>query len=143
MHHEIEAAPGLRRAREHGVDGRGLRDVAMAQHLRADLLRQRLDPLLDRLTLVAETDLGAIGATGFGDAEGQRAVVSDPQDHAALAAHQIRGCRHEASTGRDLAVASYDMGIRGLTRMGRGALKPEKLSNCAACAALSPSDGGI
>ena len=62
--------------------------VAMTEHARADLLRQRLDALLQRIALIGEGDLGALGAAGPGDAPGQRPVVGDPQDQAALAAHQ-------------------------------------------------------
>ena len=88
MHDEVERAPGLLRGREHRVDGRRLGDVAMAEHLRADLLRQRLDALLQRIALIGEGDFGALGAAGLGDAPGERPVVGDPQDQAALAAHQ-------------------------------------------------------
>ena len=88
VHHEVERAPGLLRGREHGVDGRRIGHVAMAEHLRADLLRQRLDALLQRIALVGEGNVGALGAAGPGDAPGQRPVVGDPQDQTALAAHE-------------------------------------------------------
>ena len=66
----------------------GVGDIAMAEHLRADLLRQRLDALLQRVALVGEGNVGALGAAGLGDAPGERPVVGDPQDQAALAAHR-------------------------------------------------------
>ena len=94
MHHEVERAPGLLRGREHRVDGRGIGHVAMAEHTRADLLRQRLDALLERIALIGEGNVGALGAAGLGDAPGQRPVVGDPQDQTALAAHETRGFRH-------------------------------------------------
>ncbi len=62
---------------------------------RADLLRQRLDALLERIALIGEGELGALGAAGLGDAPGDRAVVGDPHDQAALAAHETRGFRHD------------------------------------------------
>ena len=46
VHEEIELAPLRLDRREGRVDGRGLGDVAMADDEAADLLRQRLDPLL-------------------------------------------------------------------------------------------------
>ena len=79
---------------EHRVDGRGLGDVAMADHHAADLLRQRLDPLLERIALIGEGEFGALRMAGLGDAPGDRAVVGDPHDQAALAAHEARGFRH-------------------------------------------------
>ena len=39
---------------------RRLGDVAMADHQPADLLRQRLDPLLERVALIGEGELGAV-----------------------------------------------------------------------------------
>src|SRR5262249_31644760 len=39
--------------------------------------------------------LGALGPAGLGDAPGDRPVVGNPEDQAALAAHQSRGFRHD------------------------------------------------
>ena len=72
--------------------------VAMAEHRGADLLRQRLHPLLQRIALIGEADLGALRAAGPGDAPGERPVVGDPQDQAALAAHQTCEFRHDLPT---------------------------------------------
>ena len=49
---------------------------------------QRLDPLLQRIALIGECKLGALRPAGLGDAPGNRAVVGDPHDQAALAAHK-------------------------------------------------------
>ena len=80
--------------REDRIDGRGLGDVAMADHAAADLLGQRLDPLLQGVALIGEGELGAVRMAGLGDAPGDRPVVGDPHDQAALAAHQTGGFRH-------------------------------------------------
>ena len=69
----------------------------MADHQPADLLRERLDPLLQRIALIGEGELGAVRVRGLGDAPGDRAVVGDAHDQAALAAHET-GVRH-ASLG--------------------------------------------
>ena len=94
MHQEIERAPGRLHGGEHRIDGRGLGDVAMADDDAADLLRQRLDALLERVALIGEGELRAVLVAGLGDAPGERAVVRDPHDQAALAAHEARGFRH-------------------------------------------------
>ena len=48
---------------EHRVDRGGVGHVAFADHeLRAELRGERLDPLLQRLALIGEGDLGALAA---------------------------------------------------------------------------------
>ena len=94
---------------EDRVDGRGLGDVAMADDQPADLLGQRLDPLLQRIALIGEGELGALRAAGLGDAPGDRAVVGDPHDQAALAAHETGGVRHVPRSAPGTA-ASYGIG---------------------------------
>ena len=68
--------------------------VAVADHDAADLLGQRLDPLLQRVALIGEGELRAVPAAGLGDAPGERAMVRDPHDQAAFAAHEARDFRH-------------------------------------------------
>ena len=67
----------------------------MADHSPADLLRQRLDPLLQRIALIGESKLGAVLVAGLRNAPGDRAVVGDAHDQAALAAQETRGFRHD------------------------------------------------
>jgi hypothetical protein len=43
----------------------------MAEQQAADLLRQRLDPLLQRVALPGQRDFGARGMAGLGDAPGR------------------------------------------------------------------------
>ena len=94
MHDEIERAPWRCDRGEDRVDGGGLGDVAMADDEPADLLGERLDPLLQRVALIGEGELGALRVAGLGDAPGDRPVVGDPHDQAALAAHETGGFRH-------------------------------------------------
>ena len=68
----------------------GVGDVAMAQHQAADLGGQRLDPLLQRVALIGQRDLGALGVAGLGNAPGDRTVIGDAEHHASLALHQAR-----------------------------------------------------
>ena len=64
----------------------------MADDGGVELCGQRLDPLLQRVALIGEGELGALRVRGPGDAPGDRAVVGDAHDQAALA-RQERGCR--------------------------------------------------
>ncbi len=80
----------------------GCDDVAIADHDAADLLGERLDALLQRLALIGESKLGAVRAAGLGDAPGERALVGDPHDQAALAAHEARDFRHGADPADDV-----------------------------------------
>ena len=67
----------------------GIGDVAMADDMRAELGGERLDALLQRVALIGERELRALRARGAGDAPGDRAVVGDAHDEAALAGHQL------------------------------------------------------
>ena len=46
------------------------------------------DPPLERLALIGESELGALLAERLGDAPGERAVVGEAHDQAALSLHQ-------------------------------------------------------
>ena len=72
------AAPGRLHGGEYRIDGLRLGDVAMADDDAADLLRQRLDALLQRLALIGESKFGAMRAAGFGDAPGRANGGSRP-----------------------------------------------------------------
>ena len=97
MHHEIDLAPSLPQHLEHRVDGYGVGDVAMTEQQGVEFPGQRLDPLLQRVALPGERDLRAGIVACLGDAPGDRAVVGDAQDHAALALHQSCFSRHRLS----------------------------------------------
>jgi len=98
VHQEIETAPGRLHLGKGRIDGGGLGDVAIADHDAADLLRQRLDALPQRLALIGESDFSAMAAAGLGDAPAERAVVGDPHDQPALAAHEARVVRHSLTS---------------------------------------------
>ena len=79
---------------EHRLDASLVGHVARQHELRADLGGERLDPLLDGVALIGERDLGALVVAGFGDAPGDRAVVGDAENDAALARHQFGSFGH-------------------------------------------------
>src|SRR5262249_32905650 len=76
---EIERAPFRFNRRESRVDSIRFGYVAVADHQPADLLRQRFDPLLQRLALIGESELGALPMASLCDAPGERAVVATPR----------------------------------------------------------------
>ena len=65
---------------------------------------------LQRIALIGEGELGALRPAGLGDAPGDRAVVGDPHDQAALAAHETGRVHHVPRSAPDGA-ASYGYGI--------------------------------
>ena len=97
MNQEVERAPGRAHGREGGIDALGFGDVAMADHNAADLAGKRLDALLERIALIGEGERGAVAVARLGDAPGERAMVGDPHDQAALAAQKPRNFRHSLS----------------------------------------------
>ena len=62
--------------------------------MRAEFGGQRLDALPERVALIGERELGALVGAGLGDAPGDRPVVGDAHDQAALAGHQALSNRH-------------------------------------------------
>jgi hypothetical protein len=94
MHQEVERPPFFLDRREGRIEGDGIGHVAMTHQQPAKLLRQRLDPPLQRIALMGESDIGALRPARFGDAPGDRAVIGNSHDQAALAAHEARGFRH-------------------------------------------------
>ena len=57
---------------------RGVGDVAMADHDAADLLGQRLDALFQRIALIGEGELGAVGMAGFGNTPASDRLLATP-----------------------------------------------------------------
>jgi hypothetical protein len=91
---EVDRAPGLRGRIERSVDGRGFGHIAVSEQNTADLRGERFDALFQRISLESETELGALGTAGLGNTPGNRAVVRDAKDDAALAAHQTARFSH-------------------------------------------------
>jgi hypothetical protein len=94
MDEEVEGAPYGLHFRENSIDCGGVCHIAMPDHDAAKLLRQRLDALLQRIALIRECDFSAVTATGFGNTPCQRSLVGNPDDQAALAAHEARDFWH-------------------------------------------------
>ncbi|MSO81664.1 MAG: YihY family inner membrane protein [Alphaproteobacteria bacterium] len=117
MDDEVEPAPALRQRGEHRVHARFVGDVGGQDDGAADALGQRADALGQRLALIGEGELGAFGGHRAGDAPGDRTVVGDAHDEAALALHQRPIGVHVvlvAGAGRD-----GPKGRRHPTRTGR------------------------
>ena len=87
---EIEVAPDRAELGEGGVERGRLGHVAVDQGRRAQRLDQGDDALLERLALIGEGELGALAGQRLGDAPGDRAIIGDPHDEAALAGHDAR-----------------------------------------------------
>ncbi len=98
---------------EDGVHGRRIGDVAMSGDMRLQLGGERLDALLQRVALVGQRELGAGLAGRRGDAPGERAVVGDAHDQAALAAHHAARAdvSHHPAFARDSAFRPADQPV--------------------------------
>ena len=91
---EIDLAPQLGDFGKDGVERRCVGDVAMADDMGAEFLRQRLDALLEGFALIGQRDFRALVGAGLGNAIGDRPVVCDAHDKAALAGHKALSTRH-------------------------------------------------
>lgn len=85
-----KSAPDFADLGENGVDGRLVGHVAMADDGRAELGGEGADTLFQRLALVGKGEFRAGLAAGPRDAPGDRTVVRDAHDEAALARHEMR-----------------------------------------------------
>src|SRR5262249_9288869 len=114
VYEKIERAPFRFNRRKSRVDSIRFGHVAVADHQPADLLRQRFDPLLQRLALISESELGALPVASLCDAPGERPVVGATQHQAALAAQEAGGFRHDLPPGPADRESPYDTGQRTL-----------------------------
>ena len=73
---------------EDRVDRGAVLDVARQHQRCADLVGQRLDAPAERFALIGEGELGAVLGEFLRDAPGDRMIVGDAHDKAALALHQ-------------------------------------------------------
>ena len=99
MDDEVHVAPTLSNGGEHGIDAGIVGDVAGHDEVDADGLGEGGHPLAERLALVGEGQLGAVGGGGARDAPGDRAFVGDAHDQAALASHQPALLSHQIPAG--------------------------------------------
>ncbi len=98
MDEKIERPPLPLYFGKHLVNGADVLDVAGQNEVGADRPRERLHALGERVALIGEGELGAVRREGARNAPGDRMVVGDPHDQAALAVHQIGHCvRHPAA----------------------------------------------
>ncbi len=91
MDEKIEPAPALLQGLEGGIDGGDILDIAGQDEVRADAGRQRLDALAERLALIGEGEFRTMRGERLGDAPGNRILVRDPHDEAALSGHEAHG----------------------------------------------------
>ena len=94
MNQEVDACPIASRAsrRPRRREARSSTSQGITNSEPTDL-RQRLDALAERLALIGEGEFGAVAGERPGDAPGDRVVVRNPHDQAALALHQHRTSR--------------------------------------------------
>jgi len=88
VHHEVEGAPRLLHRCEGGIEAGIVGHLARHYQVGAERFGQRLYPLQQRLALIGEGHLRPGVMHGLGDAPGDRSVIGDPHDQAALAGHQ-------------------------------------------------------
>ena len=91
MDHEIEPAPLLLDLVEHGVDAGQIAHVARRNDFRTKRLSKRNGAAAECVTLIREGEFGALSGQNPRNAPGDRAVIRDPHDEAALASHQWTG----------------------------------------------------
>ena len=85
---EVEPSPSLLQRLEHGIEAGLVGDVARQDGVQPICCGERCHPLLQRLALIGERDLAAVGVHRPGDRPGDRAVVGDAHDQALLSGHQ-------------------------------------------------------
>ena len=90
VHEKVELAPLLLDDLEDGIDRGRIGDVAMADDLGAEFLRQWAHAFAERLALKGEGQFGALQRGLLGDAPGDRPVVGDAQHQPSLAGEQAR-----------------------------------------------------
>ncbi len=100
MDDEIEPPPVLLQAGEQPVEAFLVLDVGLFDDLRAELLDHGQHALAERRALVGEGHFGARGVQGLGDTPGDRALVGDAHDQAALAGHHLGHLRQVDGLGR-------------------------------------------
>ena len=88
MHEKIERAPFRGDRRESRIDGVGLGHVAMPDHHSINVLRERLEALLERLPLVSESKFGALSMASFCNTPRKRPVIGHTHDQTPFAAQE-------------------------------------------------------
>src|SRR5215468_895673 len=120
---EIKPAPALVDSSEHGVDAGVVHDVAGYDEIDADRLCQRRNPLAESVTLIGEGQLGPRGGNSARNAPGDRPLVRDAHDEAALAGHQPALLTHQITAGTRKfqgTSASYTNPSEGQTKGAQG-----------------------
>ena len=89
MDDKVQPAPKLVHLFKHGIKRRGVGHVAVAQNMPANFGGQRLNALLELVTLIGEGKLGTLQVAGFGNAPGNRHLVGNTHDKPTLASHDV------------------------------------------------------
>ncbi len=85
---EIEPLPAFGKCGEGAVETGFVGHVALDQLAAADAFRERPHAPAERLALEGESQLGTLRAHRLGDAPGERPLVGDAHDEAALSGHE-------------------------------------------------------
>ena len=87
MDDEVEVAPRFLDASKDAVDAVEVEDVGGFDDLRAERLGERQRAAAEGAVLIGEGELRALAGEDAGDAPGDRSLVGDAHDEAALAGH--------------------------------------------------------
>ena len=117
MDEKIELAPMAGHVGENGVQAGRIGNVAMAGDEGAEFGRQRLDAFPERLALIGQRDFGAVVDASLGDAVGDRPIVGDAQDEAALTGHEALSTRHNAVSATCFCLDSPIAQARGAFKL--------------------------
>ena len=88
MDEKIHIAPVVFETGEHLIHRRNILGVARQHKVRPELLRERLDALAERLALIGECERRAMARKNARDAIGDRMIIRDAHDEAALTLHE-------------------------------------------------------
>ncbi len=89
MNQKIQLPPFGAERRENRIDAGNVFDVARQYGINTERLRERPDALSLRVALERKGKLGALRVERFCDAPGNRMIIGDTHDQAALCFHQV------------------------------------------------------
>ncbi len=87
MNEKVDRTPAFPKRVKHRVDRCDILDVAGHHEIRPEFGGKRSDPLAQRLTLIGEGNFRTLCRDRLGNSPGDRVVVGNAHDQAALALH--------------------------------------------------------
>src|SRR6185437_2814429 len=97
---EVEPPPALVDGGKEAIEALFVGDIAIAHEVAADLLGERPHALAIGIALIRESEFRAMRRDQLGDAPGERALIGNAHDQAALSLHERLGFRHAPQTLR-------------------------------------------